>query len=275
MQTSRTFTFSVLLALGSLLVIAPALRAQETVKPLKALLITGGCCHDYEHQKTVLSDGISKLANVKWTIVEEGDNTTDHEVSIYTNADWAKGYDVIVHDECFANVKDEAFVEGILKAHRAGVPAVNLHCTMHCYRVGFDTFKDWFAFTGLDTRAHGPQLPIEITYVKTDHPITKGLENWTTIKEELYNNIQIWDTVTPLARGKQMVKQSDGSMKEVDSMITWVNKYHGTRVFSTTLGHNTETCNDPRYLKLVTRGLLWACDKLDEDGNPKPGYAAK
>jgi len=28
-------------------------------------------------------------------------------------------------------------------------------------------------------------------------------------------------------------------------------------------------------LGLVTRGLLWACDKLDENGQPKPGYAAK
>jgi hypothetical protein len=26
------------------------------------------------------------------------------------------------------------------------------------------------------------------------------------------------------------------------------------------------------YLDLVTRGLLWACDKLNEDGTPKAGY---
>jgi hypothetical protein len=26
------------------------------------------------------------------------------------------------------------------------------------------------------------------------------------------------------------------------------------------------------YLDLVARGLLWACDKLDENGQPKPGY---
>jgi hypothetical protein len=26
------------------------------------------------------------------------------------------------------------------------------------------------------------------------------------------------------------------------------------------------------YLDLVTRGLLWACDKLDENGKPKAGY---
>jgi hypothetical protein len=30
--------------------------------------------------------------------------------------------------------------------------------------------------------------------------------------------------------------------------------------------------SDPVYLDLVTRGLLWACDKLDKDGKPKAGY---
>ena len=37
-------------------------------------------------------------------------------------------------------------------------------------------------------------------------PITKGLEDWTTIKEELYNNIQIFPTAKALANGKQTVK---------------------------------------------------------------------
>ena len=37
--------------------------------------------------------------------------------------------------------------------------------------------------------------------------------------------------------------------------------YGGTRVFSTTLGHNTATVGDDRYLELVTRGLLWAVGK--------------
>jgi len=33
--------------------------------------------------------------------------------------------------------------------------------------------------------------------------------------------------------------------------------------------------SDPVYLDLVTRGLLWVCDKLDADGKPKPGYGKK
>ena len=226
----------------------------DSGKPIRALLVIGGCCHDYEHQKKVLTDGISARAKVEWTVVHEGDGSTSHRISIYEKPDWSKGYDVVVHDECFSDVKDKDFVENILKPHRAGLPAVNLHCAMHCYRVSFDNFKDWFEFTGLDTRSHGRQLPIAITFVQPAHPITKGLADWTTIKEELYNNIKIWETSKPLAYGAQ---------GEDKFMVAWVNDYHGTRVFSTTLGHNTETVGDPKYLDLVTRGLRWSVKKLD------------
>jgi len=82
------------------------------------------------------------------------------------------------------------------------------------------------------------------------------MADWTTIKEELYNNFKVWDTVTPLAYGAQ------GKDK---NLIAWVNDYHGTRVFSTTLGHNNETVSDARYLDLITRGLLWSVDKLNGD----------
>lgn len=228
--------------------------AAESQKPLRALLVIGGCCHDYEHQKKILSEGISARANVEWTIVHEGDGTTTHRMSIYEKPDWSKGFDVVVHDECFSDVKDKDFVENILKPHRAGLPAVNLHCAMHCYRVSFENFKDWFDFTGLDSRGHGPQQPIALTFVDTSHPITKGMSNWSTIPEELYNNIKVWDTVKPLVYGEQ------GKDK---NLVAWINNYHGTRVFSTTLGHNNATVADPRYLDLVTRGLLWSLDKLD------------
>ncbi len=225
---------------------------EKPAKPIRALLITGGCCHDYEKQKKILSEGVSSRANVEWTIVHEGGSKSDHKVSIYSNPDWAKGYDVVVHNECFAGVNDEAFINGILKAHRDGVPAVNLHCAMHCYRP--KGFQGWFEMLGLQSSGHGPQTPIEITYVKKDHPITKALDDWTTINEELYNNHKIHDTATPLARGKQ---------GKEDVVVTWINDYHGTRIFCTTIGHNNATIADARYLDLVTAGLLWSVDKLD------------
>jgi len=102
-----------------------------------------------------------------------------------------------------------------------------------------------------------------------------GLTDWTTVREELYNNLKVFPTAHPLARGKQFVKQRDGADKSVEYVVVWVNEYEKTRVFSTTLGHNTATVSDPRYLDLVSRGLLWSCNKLGPDGKPAAGYGRK
>ena len=47
------------------------------------------------------------------------------------------------------------------------------------------------------------------------------------------------------------------------------------RVFVTSLGHNNEMIADPIYLGLVTRGLLWTVNQLQDDGTPTPAYRAQ
>ena len=190
---------------------------------------------------------------------------------------------MVIHDECAADVNDPAIIQDVLKPHQDGIPGVNLHCAMHCYRFG-DFQKPvaidapnahWYEYLGLHSSGHGPQEPIAIKFTDKTSPITTNLTDWTTIHEEHYNNVQIFDTAHPLAHGIQVIKTGSG-MRTNDFVVAWTNIYRGkTRVFSTTIGHNDETVSDSRYLDLVTRGLLWACDKLDADGRPKAGYGPK
>jgi type 1 glutamine amidotransferase len=256
------------------------------VKPLKALLVIGGCCHDYGKQQLILKEGIEARANCEVTIAYNKDSSTKPKFEFYSDPNWAKNYDVVIHDECAADITDETIINNIVNAHANGVPAVNLHCAMHSYRSG--PFKQpmkadapqakWFSMLGLQSSGHGPQKPIEITYTNPTHPITVGLENWTTIKEELYNNVQgtkenfvTWPNAKPLATGKQDAGDKDGIN---NSVIVWTNEFgpSKTRIFSTTLGHNNETIADARYLDLVTRGMLWSVNKLDDKGKAVSGY---
>lgn len=247
--------------------VAQASAAGE-VKPLKVLLVIGGCCHDYARQKEILKQGISARTPAEFTIEHEGDGKTDHKHSIYEKKEWWKGFDVVIHDECSASVKDEAFINNILAAHKAGVPAVLLHCGMHNYRSeGYPNKTPWFEFTGLKTTGHGPQEPILLSFMDKENPILQGLSEWTTIKEELYNNTAggVEPTAKPLIKGMQTVTdKKTNEKKEVATVVAWTNDYHGTKVFGTTLGHNNETVADARYLNLVTRGLLWTVGKLDD-----------
>jgi type 1 glutamine amidotransferase len=253
-----------LLALGA----TPSRAADEPAsKPLRALLVLGGCCHDYEAQKDILAKGIAKRARVEFVIAYDPSTTTKHLNPVYNNPDWAKGFDVVIHDECTSDVKDLALIDRILAPHRRGLPAVVLHCGMHSYRSeGWPrTVTPWFEFTGLQTTAHAAQEPIAVSFLASDSPITHGMGNWKTIQEELYNNIvgKLLDTATPLARGRQTTYDRKRRPTTSDYVVVWTNNYQGTKVFATTLGHNNETVSDPRYLDLVTRGLLWSCGKLN------------
>lgn len=264
--------------------------AQTQKAPLKILLVAGGCCHDYDTQSKLLKAGIEERLNAEVTVEYNPDKSTETRFAVYEKEDWAKGYDIIIHDECSAKVSDRAYVKRILDAHKNGVPAVNLHCAMHSYR--WDDYKSpveigadnagWYEMIGLQSTGHGPQSPIDIKFDSVSHPTTKGLENWTTINEELYNNVQIFDGTVALAKGHQLQMprkkknqpaNPDAKPTKAEAVVVWANEYgpNKTKIFSTSLGHNNETVADPRFLDLVTRGLLWVSGNINEDGSAVEG----
>jgi type 1 glutamine amidotransferase len=93
-------------------------------------------------------------------------------------------------------------------------------------------------------------------------------KEWLDAKDELYMNEKLWENFKPLAT-------SYGEDTQKDHHVIWTNEYGKAKVFGTTLGHGNSTMQDPVYLDLVTRGLLWACGKLDEQGKPLPGYESR
>jgi type 1 glutamine amidotransferase len=274
-----------LLALALLAGLTTSLSAEQ--KPLRVLVVAGGCCHDYANQKEFLKKGIEARVNATVEVAYDPTKTTKPLFELFKNPDWGKNYDVVVHDECAADITDQAYVANIVNAHKNGLPAVNLHCAMHSYRwgnyrepvkAGADN-ASWFEMLGLQSTGHGPQQPIAITFTDKDSPIVKGLADWTTVNEELYNNVQIL-TAKTLAKGTQKIperKDKKGKVtpaQEVTAVVVWTNEFgpKQTRIFSTTIGHNNATVEDARYLDLVARGLLWSVGKLEADGKASAGF---
>ena len=168
-------------------------------KPLRALLITGGCCHDYVKQKDILKQGLERRLNIIIVHAHSPNKSTKPPLKIYGNADYAKGYDIVIHDECSAGISDPKIIAGVLAPHRKGVPGVNLHCAMHSYRFG-DFRKPvkagaanakWFEYIGVQSTGHGPKKPIEIAFENSVPFITKGIKDWTTGNEELKSAVVV------------------------------------------------------------------------------------
>lgn len=238
-------------------VLTTVVSAQPKPSPkpdLKALLITGGCCHDYDAQRELIPAMVDMHTTLKvqWTILHQRVTAGDVLLDFYQNSEWAKGYDVVVHNECFANVGEVDYIDNILQPHLDGVPAVLVHCSMHSYRTG-PTKEKWWEFCGAHSPRHGPKHPFEVQITDPDHEIMDGMSNWTTPQGELYFINKVYPSMTLLAQSKS---EKTGKMET----NIWVNAYgpKKTRVFATTIGHHNETMLQPQYMEMLTRGFLWA-----------------
>jgi type 1 glutamine amidotransferase len=243
---------------------AANLNAAEP-KPLQALLITGGGYHDYVTQRKILTEGISARANVEWTVVLENPKKGAFP-KVFAEKNWAEGFDVIVHNQCFAQYSEDAGIERVVKDHLdRGVAAVMIHCAMHAFRDG--KTKEWDKLVGVESRRHGAKFPIIVKNMGKKHPITMHLpESWKTPQGELYHTKPLPST-TRLGIGFK-----EGAQDTTTQTCIWANTYKTCRVFGTTLGHHNETMREKVYLDLVTNGLLWSCKKLDKTGKPAAGY---
>ena len=73
-----------LIAVSLFLVSSGSSRAED-IKPLRALLVLGGCCHYYNAQKDLLAKGIAERAHVEIVIAYDPDTTTNFPCQLMTN----------------------------------------------------------------------------------------------------------------------------------------------------------------------------------------------
>ncbi|HRQ89189.1 MAG TPA: ThuA domain-containing protein [Bacteroidia bacterium] len=227
-------------------------------RPIRILLVSGGCSHDYATRQGILKKGISArlVKRTEWRTVLQGAGESDARIPLFGTADWAKDCDVVIHDHCFPRVADAAYVDRVLAPHREGVPAVLLHGSMMSFRTGDDR---WFEFCGVSAQEHEKARNVEVKALLAGHPVLGEAASWTSSGEELYWVERTWPGVEAFAEAKAL----DGTLHPV----VWAHLYGPSRarVFATSLGNDTVEVADGRYLDMVARGVLWALDSLDGD----------
>ena len=220
---------------------------------INALLVSGGCCHDYPLQARLLIDAINRTLPVDWTIAVQGGRGTRGSMPVYARPDWSRGFDIVIHNECLADVADPQYIRRITSGHRNGPPAVVIHCAMHSYRAA--TIDEWREFLGVSSRHHTKPFRIPVRVEAKDHPAVRGFrEDWVTPVDELYVIDKVWPNTVPL-----MTAVSPEDKKKYP--LAWAGEYGATRIFGTTLGHANETWADPAFQDLLTRGVKWVLEK--------------
>jgi type 1 glutamine amidotransferase len=241
----------------SVLCLGAAEPSRAPQPPLKALFITGGGFHDYEKLAPYVTGQISQLVNVTF----ENKSGLD----VLRDPKFADGFDAVVYDICDEKAPDD-YVENALRAARNGKPTVMIHCALHAFRYS-PKLSEWETCCGMRSKVHDPFAPFTVTKLDPSSPITKAFPNeWKTPGDELYQTISIDPQSRPLLKG---TSPKDGR----EHIVCWTYQYGQGRVFATTLGHDMKTTSAPEFLRLLSGGLLWACGKIEADGQPSPGYA--
>ena len=250
--------------LAMLLLMVGTTNAQNSEKKsegsgisVKILLVTGGCCHDYNFQtKQIIEAFKARGHKVDWRIVNDGGKGTKAQIDLYKDPEWAGDVDVVIHNECFANTTDADYIRKITSKHKAGVNAVVIHCAMHTYRAA--KIDDWREFLGVTSKRHDHQSKYPVKTVAKDHPIMKGFPaDYVSPKDELY----IIESVGP---NTEVLATSTSERDQKAHPVFWTNKYGKGRVFGTTYGHSNATFSDKVFLDTVVKGSLWAAGKLKE-----------
>jgi len=222
---------------------------------LKVLLITGGCCHDYQNQKHLIREGLSEqVDHLAWTVLEYG-TQRDLKVDVYERPDWIKGYDLVIHNECFGGVEDPEFVKGIVRGHVENrVPAIVIHCSMHSYR-NSPAADSWRSLLGVTSRRHERakrSLKVEATKEGRAFGLDGILGNgWDTPNGELYIIEKVWPKTVTLATAYSPETKTN-------EPVVWLNDYKGVKVFGISLGHHNETIEAAPWQEMVAAGFSWA-----------------
>jgi len=168
---------------------------------------------------------------VEFTIVHEGNDRTNR-VSIYEKPNWWQGYDVISPQRMLRLRGRRQIHRGHRRRARRWSARVMLHCSEHSYRMGkTDEWRKVLAFQ-LQPR-EGPRLRRQTAQGRASRD-EKFPAVWHDQGDELYKNVKWWPNLIPLA-------EAYGTETKTNHVVIWLNTYHDTRVFVTTLGHQNST----------------------------------
>lgn len=240
---------------------SPDTSAQDTPAapkpkpPLKAMLVTGGCCHDYDTQRVLVTEGLTqRLGPIDWTI-HQYDDKRETRATVYENPQWAQGYDLVVHNECFGEMRDPVLIRNLIQGHRdSGAAAILIHCSMHSYR-NSEAADEWRQFMGVTSTYH-EKAKRSLKVIPTAEGLESGLvaslgEAWDTPNGELYIIKRLWPGTTVLAK-------AFSTEENADQPVIWHRQGEGFRVFATTLGHHNETVRSEPWQEVVAAGTRWA-----------------
>ena len=238
-----------------------SLISRRTLFAASLLLLVSAATHAAEKINVLIVTGFDvgshvweESAKLNQAILNESgkfkvDISKDKEVFASDDLD---DYDVLVLNFGFwkeADPSDEAKA-GLLNYAKDGGNVVALHFAC-------SSFQDWKEYGELlgrtwvkGTGGHGPYGEFTVNIKAADHPVTKGLKDFST-EDELYAKLSGDAEIEVLAT-------ADSEWSGKTEPIVFAKKYGKGRVLQNVLGHGIDSKRNEHYQELLVRCVEWA-----------------
>ncbi len=236
------------LALVAIVAVLFCMGAKAPQKPaqIKVLLITGDdvSAHPWREISETTREILVGSGKFDVKVVEDP--------LILESATALKNYDVIVFT-IYAQKQGELPAqaqENLLNYVKSGKGFF----VQHLATASFPKWDEFGKLCGrrwvMGTSGHGPRSVFESKIVDKEHPITKGLTNFTT-DDELYAKLQGNEDIHVL------IEADSGWSKKTEPLV-FVKNYGQGRVVHNAYGHDRKALMTPSVQKIIIRGTEWA-----------------
>lgn len=222
----------------------------EEPKNVKILILTGGHGFD-EADFYKMFDEMPNLTYDKATLPKDMDKLAPG---------LEKQYDVLVAYDMNQFPISDAQRENFAKLIASGMPLFVFHHSLGGYQ-NWDFYPKMIGGQYLERakRIDGVDYPassykhdesVRVFVADTQHPITKGIKEFTII-DETYKDMYIHKDVHVL-----LTTDNPTATKQ----LAWTYRYEKTPIFVLALGHDKKSYENESFRKIVFQGICW-CDK--------------
>ena len=248
-RASATFVLVILLAItGFTMTETKKAAANEQEAKLNILIYsrTAG----YRHES--IEPGVEAMRKL---CDEHGYKMTHTEDPASFISDYLANYDVVIFLNTTKDVLDETGQKAFKSYIQNGGGFVGVHAAS-------DTEYDWPWYgklVGAYFNGHPHIQSADIHITEPEHDCMNHLPNPWLRTDEWYNFRDVQPGLTVLAKLDESTYE--GGDMGGDHPITWCHEFDGGRSFYTGLGHTNETYQEPEFIQMLHRGILWAAGK--------------
>lgn len=236
---------------------ASPVTAGAKSEPIPVIIVTGQNNHDWKTSTPTLKAILEETGRFKVDVDENPGALTPEKLAPYRAiiSNWTSFGDSAAENEKWSPESRAAYLDFV---RRGGG-----HVVVHAGASSFYTWPEYQEMTGkagwkLGRTAHGAVAPFPVRLPQAKHPVTQGLEPFTTT-DELWCNTGLGDNVTVLAEGfAPKTNRGDDTWQPIAA----ANTFGEGRNFILLLGHCkggvVSGYENPGFQTLLSRGVEWA-----------------